>query len=391
MLARCRPMATLVMGFAVLGYLAGCQSDDAAMADKTKEPSAKPATPVEVVTLQSQSVTLTTDLPGRVMPFRIAQVRPQVDGIVIDRLLKEGLEVTAGQPLYQIDPRRFQAAVNSAKAELLKAQANLAAVKITEERYQGLLGTQAVSEQQYDDIKALRQQREAEVAVAEAALKAAQVDLEYTLIKAPIEGRIEQFMVTEGAMVEELQELPMATIRQLDPVYVDINQPARDLVAIRKAALDGELLRDENPRIQITLEDGSAYPYPGEVLYEEMNVNTDTGSVLVRAMVANPDRLLMPGQFVKVTVENGTLEDALLVPQAAVIFNRQGQPEVLLVDGDNTISRRPLQLGQSMDDGFLVKDGLQAGDRVVVAGLQKVSVGTLVSPVEQTPRQAGIR
>lgn len=210
MIGRSRSRRWVAIGAVLLGFLVGCQADDKG---STKATKAEPQPiPVDVVTLTTETVTITTKLPGRIMPFRIAQVRPQVDGVVIDRLLEEGLEVVAGQPLYQIDPRRFEAAVNNARAELKKAQANLAAVKITEKRYQGLLGTQAVSEQQYDDVKALLQQREAEVAVAKAALNMAEVDLEYTLIKAPIDGRIEQFMVTEGAMVEELQELPMATI-----------------------------------------------------------------------------------------------------------------------------------------------------------------------------------
>ena len=378
-----------VFAAVLLGFLTGCQADDQAAA-KAGEAAPKPVA-VDVVTLTPESITLTTELPGRIMPFRIAQVRPQVDGIVIDRLLREGLEVVAGQPLYQIDPRRFEAAMITARAELKKAQANLAAVKITEKRYQGLLGTQAVSEQQYDDVKALLQQREAEVAVAQAALEMAEVDLQYTLVRAPIEGRIEQFMVTEGAMVEEFQDMPMATIRQLDPIYIDMNQAAKDLVRIRKAVLADELKRAEKPRLHLQFEDGTPYEHTGEVLYEELNVNMDTGMVLVRAIVANPDRLLMPGQFVKVTIEEGVLDNALLVPQAAVVFSRQGDPQAYVVGDDSKAVLRTLRLGQAIDDRFLVKAGLNAGDRVVVSGLQKIRAGVLLQPAvkAELPRQGG--
>lgn len=381
MIGLSRSASWVAIAVLVLGLLAGCKAEDATHST-TKESGQPAPTPVDVVTLRSEPVTLTTELPAQVMPYIIAEVRPQVDGIVIERLMGESLEVSKGQPLYQIDPRRYEAAVNNARAELKKAEANLAAVKVTEKRYQNLIGTQAVSEQQYDDVKALLRQREAEVDVAQAELETAEVNLQYTLITAPISGRMEQFMVTEGALVEELQLQPMATIRQLDPVYIDMYQEANDLLALRKEIKNGQIKTAETKKLKLFFADGSQHSHTGEVLYSELNVNASTGSVLVRALIPNPDRLLMPGQFVTAVIEEGIRENAVLVPQRAIIFNRKGDADVMLVNGDNKVELRSVKLGDAMGHQWLVEAGLAAGDRVIVAGLQKVRQGDLVNPVE---------
>lgn len=373
----------------LIGVLTGCLAEDNAQSSQKKPDPV--ATPVEVITLQSESVTLTTKLPAQVMPYLIAEVRPQVDGIVVERLMGDSLEVSKGQPLYQIDPRRYEAAVNNARAELKKTEANLTAVRVTEKRFQNLIGTQAVSQQQYDDVKALLQQREAEVDVALAALETAQVNLQYTRVTAPISGRIEQFMVTEGALVEELQLQTMATIRQLDPVYIDMYQDANALIALRKDILDGQLKTEKTKRLDLFFADGSRYPHSGEVLYSELNVNANTGSVLVRALIPNPNRLLMPGQFVTAIIDEGVNENAVLVPQRAVTYNRQGMAEVMLVTDENKVERRALTLGQAIENRLLVKTGLAAGDRVIVAGLQKVRPGDLASPVEASAEKLEVR
>ena len=367
--------------------LAGCQADSETAKDagnkQSKAGAATPAAvPVEVITLKAESVTLTRELPARVMPFRIAQVRPQVDGIVVQRLLEEGLDVTEGQPLYQIDPKRYQAAVANARAEVARAQADLEAVKITEKRYQGLLGTQAVSEQQYDDVKALLKQREAELEVARAALQMAEVDLDYTTIRAPIEGRIEQFMVTEGALLEALQDQSLATIRQLDPVYVDMYQSAPQVTALRRKAHQGEIRIETPQKIRLKFDDGTEYLHAGELAYTEMNVSESTGSILIRAIIPNPDKLLLPGLSMVAVLEEGIRDNAVLVPQHAVSFNRNGDARVMLVGMDNKIQLQPVTLGRSVGESWLVEQGLKAGDRVVVTGLQKVQAGTLVAPEE---------
>lgn len=388
-----RRRSGMALGMALLWLLIGCEADDKAKTATQPQSQEAPATPVEVVTLEPQTVTLTAELSARVMPFRISLVRPQVDGIVIERFLgkDDGLEVEAGQPLYQIDPQRYQAAVQNARAQLQKAQANLAAVQTTEKRYQGLLGTKSVSQQQYDDVKALLQQREAEVAVAEAELESAEVDLRYTRITAPISGRIGEFMVTEGGLVEALQPQPLATIRQLDPIYIDMYQSAEQLSVLRQQALAGEIVPGDPMTVEITLEDGTPYPHKGEVQYTEMNVNMSTGSVLIRALVANPDRLLMPGQFVRAVLEEGEMENAVTIPQRAVSYNRGGEAQAMLVNDENKVELRTLSLGRSLGDRWLVKAGVSDGDRVVVAGLQKIRPGAPVEPTEAGDNTAAQR
>ncbi|MDX1695959.1 MAG: efflux RND transporter periplasmic adaptor subunit [Ketobacteraceae bacterium] len=373
----------VVIAVALLTLITGC-SDGTGNNTSAADAAAgeEKAVPVDVVSLRSEQVTLTRELPARVMPFRISQVRPQVDGLVVKRLLEEGLEVEEGQPLYQIDPLRYQAAVENARAEVARAKANLEAVKITEKRYKGLLGTNAVSEQQYDDVQALLKQREAELEVAKAALQVAEVDLHYTTIRAPISGRIEQFMVTEGALLEALQDQSLATIRQLDPIYVDMYQPAAELVKLKRRIIQGEISVTTPQTIRLRFDDGSDYPHGGDVAYTEMNVSQSTGSVLIRALVPNPEKLLMPGLSLTAVVEEGVMNNAVLVPQRAVNYNRSGEAEVMLVNTDNRVEARKLELGRAIGTDWLVVSGAEPGDRVVVAGLQKIKPGALVEPTQ---------
>lgn len=386
----CRFKLLLLAGWVVL--LAACQDGSGASSgantDAGKNTGAEKAPDpvlVEVVTLKAETVTLTRELPARIMPYRISQVRPQVDGIVIQRLLEEGLEVEEGQPLYQIDPLRYEAAVANARAEVARAEADLAAVRITEKRYQGLLGTQALSEQQYDDVQALLKQREAELEVAKAALQVAEVDLKYTTVRAPISGRIEQFMVTEGALLEALQEQSLATIRQLDPIYVDMYQPAPQLMEVRRQEQRGDIRIQTPQQITLKFDDGSTYPHAGEIAYTEMNVSMSTGSVLTRAIIPNPDKLLMPGLSLVAVLEEGVRDNAVLVPQKAVSYNRGGDARVMLVGSDNRIVARPVILSRAIGEDWLVESGLEPGDQVVVSGLQKIKAGTLVDPHQPAP------
>ncbi|MCG8313301.1 MAG: efflux RND transporter periplasmic adaptor subunit [Pseudomonadales bacterium] len=383
MLGRCGAVNRVVLATVVLMALLSCKAESES-SSVGSAPHQAPVVNVEVMHLREESVTITSELPARIMPYRLSEVRPQVDGIVTGVLLKDGFEVTAGQPLFQIDPRRYQAAVNSAEAALKKAEANLAAVRVTDKRYRNLQGTQAVSQQQHDDVKALLKQREAEVAVAQTALEEARVDLGFTVITAPIDGHIEQFMATEGALVEELQLQPLATIRQMDPVFVDMTQAGSELVAIRKQLMSGVIKPVASPKITLFFADGSRYEHQGDLLYSELNVNANTGSALVRGVIANPQRLLMSGQFLKAIVEQGIRDHVVLVPQRAVSFDRQGAAVVMLVDDNNKVTKRIIHIGRAMGNYWLTEAGVAAGDRVIVEGLQNVRPGSVVNAIETT-------
>lgn len=358
-----------------------------------KKQSAPPPAPVEVsvVTLQPQRIPLFTELPGRTSAFRVAEVRPQVSGIVLKRLFEEGSEVKAGQQLYLIDPATYQAAVQSAQADLAKARANLKSVEAKATRYADLVKINAVSRQDYDDVVASLDQAKAEIMVAQAAVDTARINLNYTKVYAPIDGRIGKSSVTEGALVTANQTTPMATITQLDPIYVDVSQSSSELMRLRKAVSAGLVQQGQADQASVTLTlDGStqAYDQPGQLQFSDVTVDQTTGSVQVRAVFPNPRKELYPGLFVRARVEQGARDNALLVPQQALVRNADGSAAVWVVGADNKVAPRPVTTAQAVGDKWLINDGLQAGDRVVTEGLQKIRPGAEVHPVDATAAKA---
>lgn len=345
-------------------------------------PAAGAAPEAGVITLQPRPVNLTTELPGRTSAYRIAEVRPQVEGIVLKRLFTEGSEVRAGQSLYEIDASTYRANLLRAEASLASAEAQLNAARLLAERYGPLHDRGVVSKQDYDNAVAASKSAEAAVAAAKAAIETARIDLGYTQVRSPISGRIGRSLVTEGALVTRNQDQPLATIAQLDPIYVDVTQSSAELLRLQRDLAEGRLQRDaaQNARVTLTLEDGSPYPHAGSLQFSEVTVEASTGSVLLRAQFPNPDRLLLPGMFVRAQLSRGSANEALLVPQAAVQRNARGQPTVLVVDAENKLSERVIELGPTVGNEWLVTGGLTAGERIVVDGLQKVRAGITVTP-----------
>lgn len=352
--------------------------------DAPSAASAPPAPEVAVVTLQPRHVSISDTLPGRTAAFRVAEVRPQVSGVVQKRLFVEGSEVKAGQQLLQIDAATYRAAVQAAEAALARAEARLTSARLLEERYRPLIAANAVSKQDFDDAVAARAQAEADVASAKAQLAAARIDVEYTRVLSPISGRIGRALVTEGALVTKEQSEAVATVQQLDPIYVDITQSSAQLLALQRQLASGELQRDGNNQAEVSLvlEDGTEYAERGRLQFSEVSVDPQTGSVLLRAIFPNPRRELLPGMFVRARLVQGERRDALLVPQRGVARNQRGEPTVLVVDGEGKVAERVIATGRVVDGEWLVTAGLQAGERVIVDGLQKVRPGAVVRVVE---------
>jgi len=324
---------------------------------------------VSVVTLQPERVVLTSRLPGRVSAFLVADVRPQVSGIIQNRLFEEGGDVQKGDTLYQIDPAMYEAA-------LARAEANLAAVQSRADRYKELVPVKAVSQQDYDDIVAALQQAKAEA-------KVARVNMTYTTIPAPISGCIGRSSVTIGALATAYQPVPFATIQQLDPVYVDVPQSSVDLSRFKQRLADGRLNPDgeTHNNVSILQEDGTPYPLEGTLEFRDVTVDPSTGSVILRVVVPNPDGVLLPGMFVRAILKEGVLENALLVPQQGVGRNPKGMPYAMVVDDDGTVAMRILTMDRALGNKWLVSSGLDAGDRVIVEGLQWVRPGASVNAV----------
>lgn len=343
------------------------------------------AVEVAAITVQPRRVSLFTELPGRTAAFRVAEVRPQVSGIVLKRLFTEGGEVTAGQQLYQIDPATYQAAVQSAQADLAKARANVKSIEAKAVRYADLVQINAVSRQDYDDVVASADQARAQVMVAQAALETARISLGYTKVYAPIDGRIGKSSVTEGALVTANQTESLATITQLDPIYVDVSQSTSELMRLRQAVSAGRLRQPgetEQAPVTLTL-DGSAQPYSesGQLQFSDVTVDQTTGAVQVRAVFPNPRKELYPGLFVRARVEQGVREQALLVPQQAVVRNPDGSAMVWVVGADAKANPRPVRTGAAVGAEWLIDEGLQPGETVVVEGLQKIRPGAEVRTV----------
>ena len=355
--------------------MAACQSSDSEDAQQNTQ-QAVPK--VDVVSLIPQTVTIKTELPARTVAFRQAEVRPQVNGIIENRLFEEGADVKAGQQLYQIDEAPFQAALQMAKAELARAQANIQSTKARADRFKGLIDNKAISQQDYDDAQASYLQAQAEVAVAQANIQTAEINLRYTKVTAPIDGRIGRSNITEGALVTAQQESPLTTITQTDPIYVDISQASKEVLRLRRQLLSGRIEEEDAAKVELKLEDGSTYQHQGELQFSEVNVNEDTGSLVMRAKFPNPDGLLLPGMYVKTEINEGTMPDAILVPHKAVMFSREGTASVMLVNNENIVEQRPIEVRQSIDHNWLVSDGLSGGEKVVVEGLQKIAVDSAV-------------
>ena len=343
-----------------------------------------PPPEVSVVTLKAQSIEITDQLPGRTTAFRVAEVRPQVTGIVQKRLFAEGAEVKAGEQLFQIDAGSYRAALSAAEAALKRAEAQAVTAKLLAERYEPLIAANAVSKQENDEAVAARARAEADVASAKAALDAARINVVYTQVLSPISGRIGRTLVTEGALVTSGQQAPLATVQQLDPIYVDISQSSTEILRLKRQMTNGELVKDENNQAEVSLilEDGSVYPERGRLKVSEASVDPSTGSVLLRAVFPNPRRELLPGMFVRARLAQGTRSAALLVPQRGVSRNPKGDATVLIVDRDDKVAERVVTADRAINGQWLITAGLSPGDRVIVDGLQKAKPG---SPVKAVP------
>jgi len=359
--------------FAILiGLLSGCS-------EPAPQAQAAPGLPeVGVYQVQSQSLALVTELPGRTTDFRQAEIRPQVSGILQKRHFTEGQQVSAGELLYQIDPAPYQAALATAEANLSRAQAAATNAQQRLKRLQGLIASQVVSQQDVDDARAAVLQAEAEVQAAGAQRQAARINLDYTRITAPIAGQIGRSMVTEGALLTANQGEVLATIRQLDPIYVDLTQSSSELLQLRRQLTDTQ---QQAVSVKLALEDGSQYPAAGELQFSEASVDPSTGMVTLRAVFPNPDRLLLPGMFVRASLVQAEQSNVVLVPQAAVQRLPKGATQVLVVNNQQQVEARQITLGRSYQQYWVVQDGLAAGERVVVAGLQKVQPGAQVNAV----------
>ena len=366
-----------------------------AACSKTTEAPAAGKPQVSVVTLAPRPVVLTTELPGRTSAYRVAEVRPQVNGIVKKRLFTEGGEVKADQQLYQIDPALYQASFDSQQAALVRARAQLRTANLLVQRYKPLTETRAVSRQTYDDAVAARDQAAADVQSAKAAVDTARINLVYTKVLSPIEGIIGRSSVTEGALVTANQTNALASVQQIDPIYVDVTQSSVELLRMRTAIESGLLQRDtskDSARVSLVLADGQAYGVEGTLEFSEVTVDEGTGSVTLRAVFPNPDHKLLPGMFVRARILEGIAQQGLLVPQRGVTRNQRGQPTSLVVNAENKVELRTLKTDRTVGDHWLVTDGLKAGDKVIVEGLQGVQPGVevTVKAFEAKPAQAAV-
>ena len=345
---------------------------------------------VGVVEIQPQKVALTTELAGRTAAYMVSEVRPQVGGIIQKRLFTEGGDVAAGQPLYQIDPATYQAAFESARASLAKAEANLASTRSKASRYEELVAIKAVSQQDYDDAQAALKQGLADVAAAKAAVETARINLAYTKVAAPIAGRIGRSTVTPGALVTASQQNALATVQQLDPIYVDVTQSSAELLRLKRDLASGQLKKAgaSQAAVQLVLEDGSAYPLAGKLQFSDITVDQSTGTITLRAVFPNPKGDLLPGMYVRTVLEEGVDEQAILVPQQGVSRDTKGNPTAMVVGADGKVEQRTLKTRRALGDKWLVSDGLKAGDKLIVDGLQKIRPGVPVKPVSTTEPKA---
>ncbi|HHQ8224681.1 TPA: multidrug efflux RND transporter periplasmic adaptor subunit AcrA [Klebsiella pneumoniae] len=369
------PLAVVLMLSGSLA-LTGCD-------DKPAQQGAQHMPEVGIVTLKSAPLQITTELPGRTSAYRIAEVRPQVSGIILKRNFVEGSDIQAGVSLYQIDPATYQASYDSAKGDLAKAQAAANMDQLTVKRYQKLLGTKYISQQDYDTAVATAQQSNAAVVAAKAAVETARINLAYTKVTSPISGRIGKSTVTEGALVQNGQTTALATVQQLDPIYVDVTQSSNDFLRLKQELADGRLKQENGKaKVELVTNDGLKYPQSGTLEFSDVTVDQTTGSITLRAIFPNPDHTLLPGMFVRARLEEGINPDALLVPQQGVTRTPRGDASVMVVGEGDKVEVRQVTASQAIGDKWLVTDGLKSGDRVIVTGLQKIKPGVQVKAQE---------
>ncbi|MGE4895345.1 efflux RND transporter adaptor subunit AcrA [Yersinia enterocolitica] len=359
--------------------LIGCNDKDAAQAHAQQAPE------VGIVTLKAAPLNITTELPGRTSAFRVAEVRPQVSGIILKRNYVEGSDVTAGTSLYQIDPATYQAAYDSAKGDLAKAQAAAEIARLTVNRYKPLLGTNYISKQEYDQAVSNSMQANAAVVAAKAAVESARINLAYTQVTSPISGRTGKSSVTEGALVTSGQATALTTVQQLDPMYVDVTQSSDEFLRLKKELADGTLKQENGKaKVRLLLENGSEYAETGTLEFSGVTVDETTGSITIRAIFPNPNEALLPGMFVRARLDEGVRPDALLVPQQGVTRNPRGEATAMVVGADDKVELRTLVANQAIGNKWLVTEGLKTGDRLIVSGLQKIRPGVQVKVQEVT-------
>ena len=359
--------------FLIISIMLSC----VACGSQSTTTTATPPTEVGVVTLTTERVVLTTELPGRTSAYQIAEIRPQVSGLIQKRSFEEGADVKAGDLLYQIDPAQYQATYDQAVAAQELAESKLPSTRKLAERLGGLAEISAVGQQDADDATSALATAEANVALSKAAVKAAKINLDYTPVRAPISGRIGRSSITPGAMVTAYQASPLAVIQQLNPIYVDVTQASSDLLKLRRSAEDGKLIVDGTMKrsVQLALEDGTPYPIEGTLQFRDASVDSSTGSVTLRIVFPNPDKVLLPGMYVRATIETGINEQAILIPQQGVSRDTKAEPYALILGAEGTVEQRYIKLDRAIGNRWLVTDGLKAGDRVIVEGLQKVRAG----------------
>lgn len=379
-----RSGATVVMGMLIGCFaLVGCDQKTA------DAPPAAPAVEVGVEVITPRQVLYTTELAGRTSPFQIAEVRPQVSGIIQKRLFEEGADVKAGQTLYQIDRATYKADYDSAKATLARAEANVAPARLKMERFKDLVHISAVSKQEYEDAEASYKQAQADVGVNRAAVENARIRLDYTKVTSPISGRIGRSTVTPGALVTENQVAPLATVQQLNPVYVDVTQSSTEVMRLRRSLESGQLQRSDEAHasVALLLEDGSKYAEQGSLQFTDVSVDQSTGVVTLRALFPNPRQELLPGMYVRAILNEGVDEHAILLSQRALVRDAKGNATTYVVTPENKVELRPIKVGRTFGDAWVVLEGLKDGERVVVEGLQKIRPGALVQPKELSASQ----
>ncbi|EKD5484690.1 efflux RND transporter periplasmic adaptor subunit [Salmonella enterica] len=359
--------------------LAGCNDQG-----DTQAHPGEPQVTIDVV--ETAPLAVTTELPGRTSAFRIAEVRPQVSGIVLKRNFTEGSDVEAGQSLYQIDPATYQADYDSAKGELAKSEAAAAIAHLTVKRYVPLVGTKYISQQEYDQALADARQSDAAVVAAKAAVESARINLAYTKVTSPISGRIGKSNVTEGALVTNGQSTELATVQQLDPIYVDVTQSSNDFMRLRQSVEQGSLHKDSaSSTVELVMENGQVYPLKGTLQFSDVTVDKSTGSITLRAVFPNPQHSLLPGMFVRARIDEGVQPNAILVPQQGVTRTPRGDAMVMVVNDKSQVEARNVVAAQAIGDKWLISEGLKPGDKVIVSGLQKARPGVKVKATTDAP------